>query len=396
MKLEKRFINRERKLETLQRLYRSQDPQLVIIYGRRRVGKTAIIKEFLRGKQAIYFLADLQEEKLQINRFKEIVSEVLEDELLKSLPLESWDTLFRYLLDRWPRGERLLIVIDEFQYLAKVNSAIPSIFQRLWDELLSKTKAYLILCGSMVSMMYETTLSYTSPLYGRRTAQLKVIPLKFKDYLKLFSLESPEEVELAFSYYSITGGIPLYLYQLKASGDIWRDLEENLLNPYSFLYAEPLFLLKEEIREPTTYLSALQVVAGGERKLSSIASRLGIKASSLTPFIEKLIDIGFLKKEVPVTKNPTKTKAALYSIGDNFISFWLKYVLPNRSAIELEDTEKVVNRIKEDFKRYLSLRYEELALDSLRELLINRGIEAAKIGRWWDKSYEIDLVSLRE
>ncbi|EDP75589.1 ATP-binding protein [Hydrogenivirga sp. 128-5-R1-1] len=385
-----RFIGRERELKTLEEEYR-RDSSFIVIYGRRRVGKTTLIEKFIKGKPAVYFLADLQNELLQLGRFKNVVAETFRDEVLKGIEVKDWETIFRYILRHNTQG-KLIIAIDEFQYLAKVNPAIPSILQRIWDTLLKDSEAMLILSGSTVSMMYNLTLSYSSPLYGRRTAQIRLQPLDFFSYRSFFKGRKNDEI---FRFYCVTGGIPKYAELMNPSKEVFTNIRENVLNRDSFLYSEPKFILREEIRDPITYFSILQVISQGERKIGRIAGKLGMSTQNLTSFMERLIELDILERKVPVTeRNPEKSKKGLYFIKDNFFNFWFRYVFPNQSFLETENYNLVMNKIKSDFNQYASLIFEDVCIDFLKKKNIHFRIE--RIGRWWNRDTEIDILAWGE
>ncbi len=386
-----KFINREKELQTLEKEYKKKNSSFVVIYGRRRVGKTTLIEKFIENKPSIYFLADLQNEKLQIERFKNIVAEYLNDNILKNIQIDNWETIFNYIFQK-DFNKKLVIAIDEFQYLAKVNKAIPSIFQSIWDKILKNKNVMLILSGSLISLMYDTTLSYTSLLYGRRTAQIKLQPMDFFSFKKFFSINNDNNKLLQF--YSVIGGIPKYIEFFDEEKDVFENIKENILAKNSFLYEEPKFVLKDEVREPITYFSILQVISQGEHKIGNIASRLGIETKNLTSFIEKLIELELIERQIPITEeNPLKSKKGLYFIKDKFFNFWFRYVFPYQSYLETERYEYVLEKIKLEFKYYVSLVFEDVSQDFL---LKNADLPFViqKIGRWWDKDTEIDIVAL--
>ena len=232
------FVNREKEMETLEREYKKEN-SFVVIYGRRRVGKTTLIKEFIKDKKAFYFFTDKQNENLQIERFKNQIAENFKDEILKKIEIKDWDTLFEYLIMKIS-NEKFVLVIDEFQYLSLINKNFSSIFQRIYDEKLKDKNIMIILCGSLISMMYSETLAYDSPLYGRRTAQIKLQPIKFKYYNKFFKNKSTQDL---IELYSITGGIPKYILGIDREQSALYNIENNLFdkNNYQdiFLYWMP-------------------------------------------------------------------------------------------------------------------------------------------------------------
>jgi AAA+ ATPase superfamily predicted ATPase len=383
------FINREKELAVLEKDYKRKDSSFSVIYGRRRVGKTTLIKEFIKDKTAIYFLADKQSEVLQINRFKNIYAEQFNDEALKNLEANSWDHVFNYIVKHLSSKEKLIIVIDEFQYLVKVNRAVPSIYQRLWDDLLKSREIMLILCGSLISMMYSATLSYTSPLYGRRTSQLKLSPMKFAYFKNFFKEKSTIRL---IERYAILSGVPKYIEIFEDHEDIFQAIEENILDKDSFLYQEPVFILNEEVGETTTYFSILEVIARGEHKIGNIAKRLQIPTNHITSFLNRLVDLELVEREVPLTeKNPSKSKKGLYFIKDHFFRFWFRYVLPYKSYIEIENRKFVLDKIKESFHIFVSQAFEKICMEYLLE---NPPLEIQKIGRWWDNREEIDIAAV--
>ena len=382
------FINREKKLQTLQDEYRRDGFAFSILYGRRRVGKTTLIKEYIKDKNAIYFLVTLESKPVVLQKFQTLVAEYFEDEFLKGIALKDMAQLFRYIASK-KYDKKLIIIIDEFQYLAKVESSMPSQFQYIVDEIVNSQNIHLILCGSIISMMYEQTLSYNSPLYGRRTSAIKLEALEFK-YLQHF-FKTKTEVEL-IELYSVLYGVPKYLEMFDESDDIFDAIEKNILSTHAYLYDEPRYILQNEVNEPLTYFSILEVIASGEHKLGHIASKLGKNVQNITSFISKLIELDIIYKDVPITeKNPQKSKKGLYFIKDNFFRFWFLYVLPYKSQLEIGNSAYVRKKLTESFTGYVAKTYEDLAIAyTLREFGV------LKCGRWWSKDEEIDVVGVGE
>ncbi len=389
-----KFINREKELTGLEKEYKRNGPSFMVIYGRRRVGKTTLIKEFIKNKNAVYYLADTQTEILQLARFKEIVSQQWNDEVLNNLDVNSWDGIFNYMAKHSPPKEKLIIVIDEFQYLAKVNKAVPSIFQRIWDELLQHRSVMLILSGSIISMMYNTVLRYSSPLYGRRTAQLKLNPMRFKDFPSFFEAApragKAVPVTRFIELYSILSGVPKYIEIFEDCGDVFTAIEENILDKDSFLYNEPVYILNEELSETTTYFSIMEIISKGDHKIGNIANRLQVPTNHLTSFLNRLIELELVEREVPVTeKNPSKSKRGLYFIKDHFFRFWFTYVLPYKSYLEMGNTPFVLNKIKQTFHLFVAQAFEKICMEYLME---NPPLEIGTIGKWWNNREEIDIA----
>ena len=379
-----KFIDRKREMSTLEKEY-NREKSFVVLYGRRRTGKTTLIKD----KNTFYFFADKQIESLQINRFKSQLAEHFKDDFLKKIEINDWDTIFDYFINK-VKDEKLVFVIDEFQYLCLMNKGFSYIFQRIYDEKLINKNIMVILCGSLISIMYSEVLSYDSPLYGRRTAQIKLQPISFEYYKEFF--EDISERELV-EFYSITGGIPKYILEFDRNKTPLWNIENNIFNKDNFLYSEPKFLLQEEINDLSRYFSILNSIALGNTKLSSICSHLGINSNGITSYITKLIDLDILEKEVPVTENIENGKKGLYKIKDNYLKFWFSYVYPYQSYLEIGNLAYPLEKIKNEFNLWVSKIYEDL---SRKTLLSNSQVPFSikKLGRWWNNNEEIDIVGL--
>ncbi len=380
------FVDREEILKRLIAEYDHPSFRFTILYGRRRVGKTTLLKKYIENRPHIYYLVTLESMPLVLRRFQRIVAEQIGDELLAELTFENFEQLFAYIA-RQPSTEKRIIVIDEFQYLGRIDRSIPSQFQRIVDEILKETNIHLILCGSIISMMYEQTLSYTSPLYGRRTSSFKLDALEYR-YLEAFfpGTSEIERIEL----YAVLYGVPKYLEFFSYEGDIFQSIERHILDKHAFLYDEPRYILQNEVSEPITYFSILEVIAGGEHKIGNIAGKLGKKVQNITAFIAKLIDLEILYKEIPVTEaHPHKSKKGLYFIKDNFFRFWFTYVLPYKSQLEMGNSAYALQKIKKSFSEYVSKSYEELAIS-----YVQSRYSPLKCGRWWNKDAEIDIVAV--
>ncbi len=383
-----KFIDRKREMSTLEKEY-NRENSFVVLYGRRRTGKTTLIKEFIKDKNAFYFFADKQNEYLQINRFKNQLAEHFKDEFLKKIEINDWDTVFDYFINKIG-NEKFVLVIDEFQYLCFMNKGFSSIFQRIYDEKIADKNIMVILCGSLISMMYSEVLSYDSPLYGRRTAQIKLQPISFGYYKEFFDNKSKREL---IEFYSITGGVPKYILEFDRNKSPLWNIENNIFNKDNFLYSEPKFLLQEEINDLSRYFSILNSIALGNTKLSSICSHLGLNSNSITSYITKLIDLDILEKEVPVTENIENGKKGLYKIKDNYLKFWFGYVYPYQSYLEIENLSYPLEKIKDEFNLWVSKIYEDLS----RETILNNSeipFPIKKLGRWWNNNEEIDIVGL--
>jgi hypothetical protein len=386
-----KFIDREQELKTLQKEYERKESSFVVIYGRRRVGKTSLINHFCRDRDNIYFLATEESETENREAFKRLTGEHLNNTLLANARIDRWEDIFEAIANRSGKDKRLILVLDEFQYLGKANKSFPSVLMGIWDQLLKDSNIMLILCGSLINMMTSQVLSYDSPLYGRRTAQIKLGQIPFDHYHAFYpKMPFPDLLER----YAVTGGVPKYVELFADDADIYAAIRTNILSKNSFLYAEPEFLLQKEVVEIGSYFSILKTIAAGNHKLGKIATALEVPQTKLTPYLKTLMDLDLVGREVPVTEeNPAKSKQGLYFIKDNFISFWFRFVYPYKSLLESDQEEYVMNRIRQNFiDNHVSYVYEDVCRGQIWQLL-DRGISITRSGRWWDGSTEIDIVA---
>jgi len=391
----RKFVDRTNELGFLNEEYKKKESSLIILYGRRRIGKTSLIKEFGKDKDIIYFLATEESEKQNMNAFKSVIAENINNNLINYINEINWEVLFKIIADSNTKNKKV-IVIDEFQYLGKINSAFPSIFQKIWDEYLNEQNIMVILCGSLINMMESQTLNYGSPLYGRRTGQIKLKQIPFKNYKDFF--EDEISYKDLIQRYSVTGGVPKYIENFKNNKDIYEAIKENIMDKQSYLYDEPLFLLQNEVTEVGSYFSIIKSIAAGNSKLGNIASNLSVSPTNLSKYLQTLINLDILEREVPITEeNIEKSKKGQYKIKDNFIAFWFKFIYPNKAFLEMEKETIVLNKIKENFiNNNVSFIYEDICKEEMWELNANGklGMTFDKIGRWWNSKNEIDIVGI--
>lgn len=390
----RRFVDREQEMATLQSEYERDGSALVVLYGRRRVGKTTLISEFIKNKKALFFLASEESESQNRLAFQEKAADFLNSNLLKNVEVKSWDVLFRAIMDSH-FDSKPVIVLDEFQYLGKSNPAFPSVFQRIWEEILKDRQVMVILCGSLISMMQSQTLAYDSPLYGRRTAQIRLKQIPFAYYHQFFPDKSRKEL---IEMYAVTGGVPKYIELFSQSKDIYSAIEKCVLNRSGYLYDEPYFLLQQEVSEVGSYFSIIKAIAAGNTKLSSIAGVLEVKSTSLTKYLKTLIDLDILEREVPVTEDsPEKSKKGLYKIKDNYLRFWFAFVYPNMSFIESGHGRIVMDKIRKSLVRnHIAFVYEDICRERMWEINAE-GVWPfyfSKLGRYWDSKEEIDIAAI--
>ncbi|MCD6524592.1 MAG: ATP-binding protein [Thermococcus sp.] len=371
------FVDRVEELKAIKERLSRDGFELIVIYGRRRVGKTRLVLEAIKEFPHVYYLAV---EGDNVRHFKETAERVFPE---VRYAREDWEALLHALRDK-------VIVIDEFPNLIKEDPGVLSVFQRAIDTELASSNTKLILLGSSVSMMTEKVLSYKSPLYGRRTGSMKLKPLKFFHLGEFFPRASWEEL---VEVYGMTDGIPFYIAQVRLP--FWEWLDKELKNPVSFFRDEVDFLLRYEFTETRTYRRILEAIALGKTTPKEIRDFTGMKHSEITPYLRNLIETGLVVREVPITEKPN-SKLGRYYVADNFLAFWFRFVYPNLSLVEEGIFD--VNEIRGAYNHYLGPIFEKIARQFLIEL--NRAeklpFKFTKVGKWWRKGEEIDLVALNE
>lgn len=387
------FVGREKELNILNNQFRSDKFEFTVIYGRRRVGKTAIINEFIKDKKAIYFTGVESNAKQNLQNLSQ---SILSFE--QGMPLESEFPSFQTALDfvfQKSLRERIVLVIDEYPYVAKSSNSLASTLQLLIDRHKDKSKLFLILCGSSMSYMEDHVLAYKAPLYGRRTAQIKVQPFEFLEACKYFDNFSDEDKALA---YGVVGGTPQYLLQINDKISLKDNIKNIYLNSASFLFEEPTNLLKQEVREPAIYNAIITAVANGASKLSEIATKVGEETSVCSAYLKNLISLEIIKKESPYgEKNSRKT---VYSIEDNMFRFWYRFVADNMSIISRGADELAYKKIEPYLSDYMGAVFEGIAKQYLWSILLKGDcpVNFTDIGRWWGTNpktrtqEEIDIV----
>ncbi len=380
------FINREEELKFLEEKYLEDLPQLIIIYGRRRVGKTELIKKFIQNKKSIYILCSRTSIKENVDELKRKFYEITGKEYFLNLNTTSFFDLFKFFVNEI-KNEKIVIVFDEFPYLIEIDRSIVSVFQKIWDELLLNTKLFLILCGSSIGMMESELLSYRSPLYGRRTGQWKVEPFKFKDIRKIFENFSIEDT---IKIWSIFGNIPYYLSFFDKNSSVEENIKNKILKKGEVLFEEPKFLLKEEFREPKTYMLILKYISLGYNTQGQLSSVTGIEKGNLSKYLSVLEETKIIEYILPLGQR----KRGLYIISDPFFNFWFRFVYPNVSDLEIGLIDKVFSRISNELNDYYGIMFERLILELIKTKTIEFPFNFDWVGKWWYKDKEIDIVAL--
>ena len=381
------FYDRTEELDALETAYDSPGHELYVVYGRRRVGKTALLKEFCADRSHIYFLAAQEAEGRQRQKFIEKVAEYFDDRVPRS---DGWDDVFEYLGEKLGT-ERMVVVIDEFPYLVEENDSLPSYVQSFADEQLQHTESMLVLCGSSISTMESEVLGHTSPLYGRRTGQIDLQPFSFQQAWEAIEYD----VSDAIRSYAVTGGTPLYLTLFDYERSLAENVQSQVLSPTALLYNEPEFLLRTELRNPARYMSILEAVALGHTTPNEIAGATGIDPGPLAKYLQTLRRLRLIDREVPVTASAKKSKRSRYRVADEFLRFWFRYVEPNRSGIEEAPEVVFEETIEPDLPTHVATTFEDICQESVWEG-VRRGEfpPYSEVGRWWYGEDEIDIVGL--
>ena len=387
------FIGREKELNALNRLYTSDKFEFAVIYGRRRVGKTALINQFIGDKKAIYFMGVESNAKQNLENFSKSILEYS-----SGVETESSFVSFQAALEhvfKLARQERLVLAIDEYPYVARSSQSLASTLQLLIDQYKDASKLMLILCGSSMSYMEDHVLAYKAPLYGRRTAQIKIQPFDFEETCQYFAPMAAEDKALM---YGIVGGTPQYLLQMDPRSSVEENIKNTYLNPVSFLYEEPVNLLKQEVREPAIYTAIIGAIAAGASRMSEIAGKVGEDTNVCSTYLKSLINLGLVRKESHYGEK--ESRKSIYSIEDNMFRFWYRFVLNNNSIIARGAADLAYRRISPHLSDYMGHIFEEICRQYLWKLLLDgrSPVEFSALGRWWGndpaakKQVEIDIM----
>ena len=377
-----RFVNRKNELSALEKLFEDSRAQLVIVYGRRRVGKTRLLQEFLKGKKGLYFYIPRGGEETILGE----LSRAVEPEFFKGFRFQNFSAFLEYLSKKF--DEKYIVVIDEFQRLSECEGAI-SLMQKFWDEDFSRRKAMMILSGSSIGVIRRVALEGDAPLYGRRTYTIGVKPLEFLDLREWFKNYSGEDL---VKIYAAFGGTPAYLEKIDEGIPPERNIIGLILKKGGALYDEPEYLLLEELRVPSHYMDILTAISFGKRTFSEISDFTKVRRENLTTYLSSLEMLKLISREHPVL---VEKKRTYYVMTDPFFEFWFRFVRPNKSVLELGLEESLWRNIEEDFNSYLGLVFERISREHIVSKIRSGEIEidADVIGRWEYGGEEIDLIA---
>ena len=381
------FIGREQELQFLEDRYQSSQAELIILYGRRRVGKTETLRQFCKDKEHIFFTCTEVPDQAQLQKFSEslLSTGMAASKFVKSF--SDWEMALSSM-DQLPFHGKKLVIIDEFPYMCKGNRSIPSILQKLWDLTLREQNIMLVLCGSAMSFIEKEILSKKNPLYGRTTGIFKMKEMGFYDAVKFFPSYSAADKITA---YSMLGGIPHYLRQFEERLSIAENVKHHILTKGCPLYTETEFLLKQELRETAYYNMIISAIAMGGTSMQDISTKTSIETTKVSAYLRNLMELGIVEKEVSIPhkiKNSAPNSRGLYHLSDNFFRFWYAFVFPNLGQLETGSKEDLYEYvIQPGLPRYTSVTFEDVCRQFIRKLSNEKRLPfpAGAIGRWWGK-----------
>lgn len=394
------FYCRENELRKMNKRYGERRFECIVIYGRRRVGKTALINEFCKDKPTISFSALDTTSRENLRTLSKAIYSYKNPDGGTAPEYRTYEDALDEITEL-SKEKRVIFVIDEFPYLAKAEPSISSRIQHLIDHVWSEGQLFLILCGSSMSFMEYQVLGYESPLYGRRTAQFKIEPLTYRETAAFNPQLTSEENALV---YGITGGIPHYINKLDVRDNLEEALLDNLFDRSSYLFEEPENLLKQELREPAVYNSIITAIAEGASRMNEIATKTGFDSGTCSKYLKVLMDLGIVWKETPVMEKVGKK--SIYSVADNFFRFWYRFVPQNITAISSGRIAKNYKAsIERFFPDYMGLVFEKMCRDYLIYYAGELQVDIKDIGRWWGtnskpdskgehRQVEIDIVGI--
>lgn len=390
------FVGRRAELRFLEEAYRSPGSAFTPVYGRRRVGKSELILHFLRSRNGVYFLGKQAPAGLQMREFLQEAAASLEQPLLGNLAVDSWSAVLSAVIDSARGRGKLILALDEFQWMAEASPELPSVLQALWDRKWKPAgDVFLILCGSSIGFMERAVLGRDSPLFGRRTGQIRLQPFSYLEAAEFHPSYSLEDRARAFF---ICGGIPQYLQQFTARRSLETNIREALLSDWGALRWEPDFLLREELRDVGNYHAILVAIASGETTNQAISAATGIGERSLHYYLQQLVDLGYLGRRFPLTGEKSVARRVRYELEDALLRFWFRFVFPNTTHLAQAGPDATLaDRIRPLLDSYYGGCFERLCRESLPRLYRSEGVRAGfEVGQYWGPQTQIDVVGLRE
>jgi len=389
------FVGRKAELTYLENAYKDQAGQFIPIYGRRRVGKSELILQFIRGKPAIYFLGKESPRYLQIRAFLDNAAHALRQPLLGSLTTDNWQDAIKAVTSQHDGKGKLILVFDEFQWTAKSCPELPSVIQEFWDQDWQKGgNIMLILCGSYLGFMEKKVLGRKSPLFGRRTGQIRLQPFSYVEAAEFHPRWSWEDKARA---YFICGGIPFYLKLFTPQDSISQSIQKQFLNEFGVLFREADFLLREELRELERYHGILMVLSSGTSTTPEIAAQTGINEQKLFYYLQSLSALGYIERQYPLTGKKPSSRQVRFMLSDPMLRFWFRFIYPNQDYIARQSPAQThAELIRPQINGYFGKCFETFCGQALLSIYLCENIPGPfQIGAYWNKDVQIDLVGIR-
>ena len=389
------FAGRENELAILDGAFRASSSSFIPVYGRRRVGKSRLLLHFLSMCQGLYFVGKQAPAALQMKEFLQVAARSVGEPLLAEMSPPGWARALEIVVERSAALPKVVIVLDEFQWMVSESPELPSILQELWDRSWAASgRVMLILCGSYVGFMEREVLGRKSPLFGRRTAQIQLQPFGYRDARQF---HKPYALSDAARVYFVCGGIPQYLLSFNSEISFEMNLQRQILSEYGPLFNEPDFLLREELRDLHNYYAILTSLAAGSAPAPEVARRTGIPERSVAYYLNQLVELGYLRRRYPLADGKRAARQIRFALEDPLLRFWFRFVFPNRSSLAQLGPEKSFHQlVKPHLDSFFGGCFESLCRQALASLYERQNVTAAyEVGEFWDKQTQIDVVGLR-
>ena len=373
------FLGRQNELKRLEMTYNSEKFECVVIHGRRRSGKTALLREFMANKRAVYFSAQETNSTENLENLIRSVRLFPHDPAVREQNISTYEEVFGHIHEL-AQKERVLMVIDDYQFLVAAHRGISELICEQIDKTLRTCRLMLVICGSSEPVMESETLGYDSPFHGLRTAQMNLRPFDFFETKRLYTGFSPFDIAIV---YGLTGGVPKYLEQMDPDLSIEDNIRRNFFDPSSFLFEEPANILRREVRDPTYYNAILRAIAAGQSKNSEIAAAVGLETSACTAYLKNLMALGFVGKYTPMTERAGKK--TIYEIEDNMFRFWFRFVHSNLSLIQSGMADRIWRGVAGEISSFMGKVFESICHQWLlqRNMAGRLPVKFVEIGRWW-------------
>ena len=392
------FVSREMELALLNNLHNRSGAQFLILYGRRRIGKTALVTQWGGGIDApyLYWMASQTSATNQLRNFSQVLFQFLNPDtaVTPTFSYPSWDAAFAEIARRAVK-QRVVIVLDEFTYVMQADPEVPSLIQKAWDHHLKESQVFLILMGSLAGIIQRTALDYQSPLYGRATARLKLQPLSFGALADMLPNYSNEQ---RVAVYTITGGVPAYIELFDDSLNILQNLQQRIVTPANVMLSDAVFLLHEQLDDPRNYIAVLEAIAAGFHRLTEIATMAGIDRSNITKYLAVLRELGYVERLVPATvRRPEKSRQGRYVITDPYLRFYYRFLAPHRSAIEQGRVKQATSLLYDHLLDFIGTHtFEELCREwvSVKAEMGEFPFLPEQTGSYWSKQAQVDVLAI--